>query len=187
MIPSPWGSTHAQDPGEGSVSRTEAMQSRRRGKEERQERVSCSETPRRDGVRAPCTRSHSCEDNRCSGQRILEISAAVKENTETAVSHQAAGEAGIRRVGTATPLGCSFCGKDTVKSKAENTMTCTPISTIQCKHIPTSQKRPAHNSRTSAQLRPCAVENQSHPFTTSQHFSVSFAHQWKMSQFHSAR
>lgn len=163
------------------------MQSRRRGKEERQERVSCSETPRRDGVRAPCTRSHSCEDNRCSGQRILEISAAVKENTETAVSHQAAGEAGIRRVGTATPLGCSFCGKDTVKSKAENTMTCTPISTIQCKHIPTSQKRPAHNSRTSAQLRPCAVENQSHPFTTSQHFSVSFAHQWKMSQFHSAR
>lgn len=139
-----------------------------------------------DGARAPSTRSHSCEDNRCSGQRVLEISVAVKENTETAVSHQAAGEAGIRRVGTATPLICSFCGKDTVKSKAEKTMTCAPISTRQCKHPPASQKRPAHSSRTSAQLRPCAVENQSHP-STSQHFSVSFAHRWKLSQFHAAR
>lgn len=37
--------THAQDPGEGSVSRTEAMRTRGGGQEERQERVSCSETP----------------------------------------------------------------------------------------------------------------------------------------------
>lgn len=44
VIPSPWGYTHAQDPGEGSVSGTEAMQNTWKRKEERQERVSCSET-----------------------------------------------------------------------------------------------------------------------------------------------